>query len=213
MIREWLASVLGGKPPPVTTLGGLAEMMAGQTAFVSQKVTLDYCRARAAMHWQKLLGEKPFLDALEYCRWEAYAAVLGDVAEVIQIYLRRQGAPEAPLPEVLTDCARGALLRHPVPAHRRSWEDVLEAIRPRLERANLAAPRPVHLVGAVSADRVFEVLPIHSSVRKHDKEVVSNGLRFLLVRFYADLEKRLDAAAVIAAIEEGVAAPSPPRAG
>ncbi len=205
MLGNLIASVFGGKRPRIRTLGGLGETMAAQTAFVSQKVTLDYCRARAAMHWQKLLGEKPFLDALEYCRWEAYAAVLGDVAEVIQIYLRRAGAPEPPLPEVLTDLARAALLRHPVPPHRDGWEDVVDAVRARLQRANLAAPRPVHLVGTVSAERVFEVLPIHSSVRRHDKEVVSNSLRFLLVRFYSDLEKEVDGQAIVAAIEDGEA--------
>ncbi len=206
MFRKLFTSVFRGPRPRVASLGGLAEVMAAHTAFVSQKVTLDYCRARAAMHWQKLLAEKPFLDALEFCRWEAYAAVLGDVAEVIQIYLRRAGAPEPPLPEALTDCARAALVRHPVPAHRESWEDVLEGLLPRLQRANLAAPRPVHLVGTVSAGRVFEVLPIHSSVRRHDREVVSNNLRFLLVRFYSDLEREVDAAAIAAALAEGVEA-------
>ncbi len=205
MLAKLIASVFGRRRPRIGTLGELGETMAARTAFVSQKVTLDYCRARAAMHWQKLLGEQPFLEALEYCRWEAYAAVLGDVAEVIQIYLRRAGAPEPPLPEVLTDLARSALLRHPVPSHRDDWEDVVDAVRARLQRANLAAPRPVHLVGTVSAERVFEVLPIHSSVRRHDKEVVSNSLRFLLVRFYGDLEQEVDGQAIVAAIEDGEA--------
>ena len=206
MLGTLLTSLFGGRRARITTLGGLAEFMAARTAFVSQKVTLDYCRARAALHWQKLLGEEPFLRALEYCRWEAYAAVLGDVAEVVQIYLRRAGAPEPPLPEVVGDLARAALLRHPVPSHRESWDEVVDAIRARLQRANLAAPRPVHLVGTVSAPRVFEVLPIHGSVRRHDREVVTNSLRFLLVRVYGDLEQQVDGSAVVAAIAEGAEA-------
>jgi hypothetical protein len=36
---------------------------------------------------------------------------------------------------------------------------------------------------------VFEVLPIHTNLKAHDREMVVNNIRFLLCRVYADMER------------------------
>lgn len=189
--------------PRVTTLGGLARHVADHAAFVSQKATWDYVRARAGVAWEKLFALPEFRDALEYCRWEAYAATLTDVAEVTQVLLRRAGAPEPPLPELLARIVEVGLLRHPLPSYRSGWEDVTEGLRARYERANLAPPKPVRLIGAHSAQRVFEVMPIHEDLKRVDRDFIANNIRFLLVRYYEDSEKLIDLDAVVAAIREG----------
>lgn len=189
--------------PRVTTLGGLARHVADHAAFVSQKATWDYVRARAGVAWEKLFALPEFRDALEYCRWESYAAVLTDVAEVTQVLLRRAGAPEPPLPELFARIVEVGLLRHPLPSYRSDWEDVTAPLRARFERANLAPPKPVRLLGGHSAARVFEVMPIHDSLKKADRDFIENNIRFLLVRYYEDSEKLVDLDAVVAAIREG----------
>ncbi len=197
----WLRDLFQPKPKaPIHDLDGLGEFIAAHSAFISQKATLDYCRARAGVMWIKLFEDERFRDALDYCRWESYAAVLADVCEVTQIYLRRREVPEAPLPELLTRLARGALLRYPIPAHRRDWEDRLEALNRRLERANLAQPRPVHMVGYACGEAVFELLPIHTNLREHDREHVVNNLRFFLVQYHVELERLARPEALRAAV-------------
>ena len=189
----WLRELFQRKPAdPIRDLAGLGEFIAAQSAFVSQKATLDYIRARAGVMWQKLFEDERFKEALEYCRWEAYAAVLADVAEITQIFLRRQGVPEEPLPDILADLVAGALNRYDVPAYRRSWEEAVEDVRSRLYRANLAAPRPVHSVGYASGERIFDILPLHTNLRQHDREHVVNNLRFLLVRYHVELEEQAE---------------------
>jgi hypothetical protein len=166
---------------PVTTGEELGDFMAAQTAYVAQKSVIEYCKARTGLNWEKLSLEQSFLDPLEVCRWEAYAIVLAEVAELALIRLRRDGAaaPEAYLPGLVA-AARAALLRHPVPGHRTSWADAAAAVEQHLARAVLAAPRPVHLVGIRSADAIFDLLPIHADLRPQDREMFRNSVRFAI---------------------------------
>lgn len=174
----------------------LADFLARHAAFVSQKSTIEYCRARAGVGWNQLVRDEAFTRAIERCRWEAYAAVLGDVAEVALIYLRRQGFNGPDLVAGLSGVAGRSLVRHPVPAHRSGWQDVLDGLAVRLRQAAEQAPRPVHEVGRTSGKQVFAVLPIHTNLAGHDREMVINSVRFLLCRVYAEMEVEVDAAAV-----------------
>jgi hypothetical protein len=194
------------------TAAGLADFLAGRAAFVSQKCTFDYCRARAGIGWAQLFRDDEFGRALHRCRWDAYAAVLADVGEVALVYLRHQGG-EAPVAAGLSEVLRAALQRHPVPAHRASWEDAVAAAEARLHRAMMAEPRAVHRIGRKSGGVVFEVLPIHTNLKEHDREMVVNNVRFLLCRVYADMERELDGPALVRLLsaDAGRGSPPPPR--
>jgi hypothetical protein len=195
--------------PRAATAAGLADFLAGRAAFVSQKSTFDYCRARAGIGWAQLFREDEFGRALELCRWEAYAAVLADVGEVALVYLRRQGAGAAVAPG-LGEVLRSALLRHPVPAHRTGWDDAVDDAQARLYRALLADPRDVHRIGRKSGGRVFEVLPIHTNLKAHDRVMVVNNVRFLLCRVYADMERELDGPALVRLLSASPGGGPPP---
>lgn len=182
----------------VRSAAGLADLCAGEAAFVSQKSTIEYCRMRAGINWDKLFQEAAFTTAMEHCRWEAYAALVADVMETCQILFRHQGAGEIAVPAALRVVARAAFERHPVPAGRESWEDEVAAIEARLARALLAAPRLVHVVGYDSAKRVFRALPIHTNLKGVDREVVANNIRFNLCQVYARMEHDIDTAALLA---------------
>lgn len=204
-VREFLGRTelptwwpLGRRAPRIVDRAGLADAFAAKTAFVSQKCTMEYCRARAGLNWSKLFKENEFKTAMDHCRWEAYAAVLGDVAEVVEILLRRSNWPHEALPAYLAEAARGALTRHDVPAIRKGLRAEVNAIESRLSRALLGPPQEVHRVALVNAKRVFDALPIHTSLRLNDYELVQNSLRFLLCRVCEDLEHEMDIDALAA---------------
>ena len=180
----------------ITTTTGLSDFLAGRAAFVSQKCTFDYCRARAGIGWRQLFEEDEFGRALLRCRWDAYAAVLEDLGEVALVYLRHQGG-DAAVADGLAEALRSALERHPVPAHRPDWAESIAAMQARLHRSLLAAPREVQRIGRKSGKALFEVLPIHTNLKAHDREMVVNNVRFLLCRVYADMERELDGPALV----------------
>lgn len=169
---------------------------------VSQKCTIEYCRAKAGTFWDKLFGEPSFQAALGVCHWEGYAAVLADVVVVAEGYLRPH-APDLPrLSGWLTEAFSAGLATYPVPAHRpEGWGDVEQALRLRLAAVQLSPVQPVHLVGQTSGNRIFEVLPIHPSLRRDDRELVRNNVRFGLCRSYEDMKQRVDPARVVRVLE------------
>jgi hypothetical protein len=183
--------------PSVTTGHELADFFAAQTAYVAQRSVIEYCRARTGINWDKLFLEQVFLERLEVCRWEAYAIVLAEVAELGLIRLRRDGAaaPETYLPGLVA-AAHAALLRHPVPDHRTGWTDAADAIERHLARALLAAPRPVHLLGLHSADAIFDLLPIHADLRPEDREMFQNSVRFAICGTFDAMGRSFDVPAL-----------------
>ena len=194
----------------VATLHELADFLAAQTAYVAQRTVLDYCRARTGLNWSKLIHERAFLDSLEICRWEAYAEVLAEVAELTLILLRRQSPvePQAYLQGVAA-AADAALRRHPVPGHRTGWEDASAAIERHLAQSLLAPPRAVHLTGFGAADAIFARLPIHADLRREDRPMFRNSMRFALCRVFDEMMHRIDVAALAKALP-GDAAPAAP---
>jgi hypothetical protein len=192
--------------PPVATLDELADFLAAQTAYVSQRTVLEYCRARTGLNWDKLYREQAFVDSLEVCRWEAYAEVLAEVAELVLVLLRRQSAtePQVYLPGMAAAVGT-ALLRHPVPGHRSSWDEASAAIEQHLAQSLLAAPRAVHLTGFGAADAIFAHLPIHPDLRREDREMFRNSLRFALCRVFDEMTHRLDVGALAQALGGGAA--------
>lgn len=186
------------RPEPVRTAGQLRDFIAERSAFVSQKCAVEYCRARAGLNWDKLFKEKGFLEAMERCRWESLGAVAVDLAEIAEGRLRP--AWTAPLPDLASAAAgllRAALEMHGRPsAEARGWDEVAAEAVERLARAQLAPPRPAHVVAETGGGRLFDVLPIHGSLRNHDREMVVNGVRFQMTRMVEDMQRRLDPEAV-----------------
>lgn len=189
------------RTPRIADRPGYRDFLGRQAAFVSQKCTIEYCRVRAGYNWDLLMRERPFLDALEICRWNALAYVLADMAIIAEGWLRpHAGAGGDLLADRLAADFATTLAGHPVPQHRpEGWGSEIEALRQRLAAARLATPKPVHEVGKTAGGRIFETLPIHPSLRLHDRELIANNIRFNLCRSFEDMEAEVDPVAVAAA--------------
>jgi len=173
-------------------------MLSRQGAFVSQKCTIEYCRARAGFNWDLLLKEPPFMDALEICRWEGFSLIAGDVGMLMEAFLRPQFAERRePLEDFLIATYAGAMKEHAEPPHLQGgWDQRIEAFAGRVRRARLAPPASPLSVSEISGPKIYDLLPIHPRLRSHDLELICNNLRFNLIRFNEDLPREVDAEAV-----------------
>jgi hypothetical protein len=188
-------------PEPVNSRKELAEFLTAEAAFLAQKSTIEYCRARAGMQWQKLFGEAAFNEALERCRWEAFALVLADMIVLTEGRLRAaSGGLSLDLAETLSTSYEQILNAHPIPAHRADWLDRIEALRQRLARAQLAAPARTDEIAGVSGRAIFDLLPIHPRLRGHDRLMIFNHIRFGMLTFAERFDRRVQARAVTAAL-------------
>lgn len=180
----------------------LAEFIGTETARIAQKSTTGYCRTKAGANVELLFKEPVFLDALEVSRWTAFGLVLADMCLVAEGFLRpfAQGREED-LAAWITAVFDAGLDAHPRPrAEGDGWAAERAEFRGRLARSRLAEPIPAANVGFDTAQRIYDSLPVHPTLRREDFELVQNLTRFGHISFREELDRRADPAVIVAAL-------------
>lgn len=189
-----------GRDGQIGSYAEFLDFLDSRSAFISQKCVYEYCRARSGVNWSKLMLEPAFLGHYEVSRWEAYGAALSDLV----IYLEGQLRPSdvrlhARLVDRLILAAASVLARHPVPAHRPDgWAGEVSALRERLRQSQLGQPLGAAEVAKTGGARIYQALPLHRDMTKHDRELVTNAVRFNFCRIAGDLERDLQVERVMA---------------
>src|SRR5512134_3180960 len=108
------------RPARIAAVDALGTFLQERASRIAQKCAIDYCRGKTGLASYALFTEKPFLDALDVCRWETFAAVLGDLLIVAEGLLRSHVAAEQRLrlSEAFTALYSAVLAALPPPAHR-----------------------------------------------------------------------------------------------
>lgn len=194
---KWLAFLsrifLGPKLSSRQELQGFLE---GRAAYLAQKSISEYTQARANMMFSTLLGEKAFQDAYERARWFSFPATLSMVAEALAARLRNLDISDTDSINVmLQSMAEDIVSAYPVPAGGSAdfWQMALLDLERDLLRAGLAAPHAIHIIPKARSREIFENLPVHASVRKHDFDMFRNTLSFHLTEIGAEIEEGLSA--------------------
>jgi hypothetical protein len=192
---KWLASLsrifLGPKLASRQELRGFLESRA---AYLAQKSISEYTQARANMMFTTLLAEKAFQDAYERARWLSFPATLSMVAEALAARLRNLDIGDTDSINVmLQSLAEEIVSAYPVPEGESAdfWQMKLLDLERDLLRAGLAAPHSIHLIPKARSREIFENLPVHPSVRKHDFDMFRNTLSFHLTEIGAEIEEGL----------------------
>lgn len=193
------------RPAPVATADALGTFLQERASLIAQKCAIDYVRGKTGLASHTLFTEPTFLKALEICRWESFATVLGDLTIVAEGHLRAHVAPEqrARMREALRAMYAATLAALPLPAHRPDgWGDAIGAFNARLESAAGGEPKRALDVADHSARRLFDTLPIHISMRELDEEPVFGSVRFRMVAVSQEMGRRLDAAALASQLQD-----------
>ena len=182
------------RPARIATVDALGTFLQERASLIAQKCAIDYCRGKTGLASYALFTEKPFLDALDVCRWETFAVILGDLLILVEAALRPQVGHEQreQLCGALAGLYAQILASMPAPAHRaQGWGDVRESVALRLRAGSAGAPAQALDVADHSAKRLFDTLPIHSSYRELDEEVVYGSVRFRMIAVNQELQRRL----------------------
>jgi hypothetical protein len=195
-MKLWRLFAIGGRER-IATRPALADFLAREASLVAQKSIVDYCHMKTRLPLNELTREKAFADAFDAARRAAYAAVLADLAAAVEAHLRapagaRSGELPAALARLYGECLRvfeGGMAGDDSPAVER-----------RLAQLQLAPPKSSTEIALTSGNALFDALPLHPSLRKHDREPVVEGVRFMLMSRCQRLGERLDAPALLAAL-------------
>ena len=194
LTRHWRHLRERLRPAPIATADALKDFVRERASLIAQKCAIDYCRGKTGLASYALFTERPFLDALEVCRWETFVTVLGDLLIVAEGHLWAHVAAEqrARFQEALLAMHSDVLAALPMPAYRRDgWGDAITAFTVRLNTVGLGEPKSALDVADHSAKRLFDTLPIHISMRRLDKEVVYGAVRFRMVAVSQEMQRRL----------------------
>ena len=174
----------------------LRDFLESRAAYLAQKSISEYTQARANMMFSTLLGEKAFQDAYEKARWFSFPASLAMVAEALAARLRNMDISDTDSINVmLQSMANEIVSGYPVPAGGGAdfWQMALLDLERDLHRAEMAAPHAIHLIPKARSREIFENLPVHPSVRKHDFDMFQNTLSFHLTEIGAEIEDAFNA--------------------
>lgn len=184
------------RPAPIATADALKIFLEERAALIAQKCAIDYCRGKTGLASYALFTEQPFIQALDVCRWETFAAVLGDLLIMTEGCLRPHVmAGEHPrLCEALIGLYPAVLVPIAPPVHRaHGWGELIASFTARFEAASLGKSQRALELADHSARRLFETLPIHVSMRMLDEEVVYGAVRFRMIAVSQEMYRRLSA--------------------
>ena len=200
------------KPAAIECLTDMEDYFDTRSAFMVQKCVYEYSRARAGILWQKLFSEEGFKAAVSRSTWKNYPLCLENIAVMVEQVLRpNAGDQQAELRAGMKEAAAKVTDRYPIPEgfDARFWADARERISTRIERAGLAAPRPVKDLPKETIKEFFNDLPLHESLRGHDFILVQNNLRSNLCQMHDEFIARADLPALAQSV---IAGPSPEAA-
>ncbi len=207
-MKKWRFFAIGSGRERIATLAALVDFLARESSLVAQKTIVDYCHMKTRLALTELTREKAFAAAFDEARRAAYAAVLADLVAAVEAHLRGPAAGRGrDLPAALAAIYAECLARFEDGAAKGD----AAAVERRLAQLQLAAPKSSTEIALTCGNALFDLLPIHPSLRKDDREPVVEGVRFLFMSRCQRLSERLAADALIRALlaERHAAAPRP----
>jgi hypothetical protein len=191
------------RSPPIRDAAALSDFIEEQAAFLVQKGIYEYSRARAGHYSKVLFAESGFHAAVDLSRWQAFPLGLAMVGELVEGVLARAPAADRDAQSAaLRDLVMSVFDRHPPPPSLgpARWQELRSELSGRLARIGLHPPKAAMDIPEPYADSYFSLMPIHEKLRGQDAPTLRSYLRVTMCNISDELTKRLDAAAVAAAL-------------
>ena len=191
------------RKPPIRAIAELTDFIDQQSAYLIQKGIYDYSTARVGPYSKSLLAQQEFMLTMEASRWRAYPLGLAMVGEMVEGVLQPHAAGERravldPLSALVLDIFD----RYTVPATIRSdaWLESRRELALKLDQLSLHPPKRVIDIPEPYAERYFHMMPFDKELLTNDVPTTRSFLRLTLTNIRDELVKRMDAAAMAAAL-------------
>lgn len=192
---------IGARRGRIDTLPGLVDAIGEGAAFLAQGASYSYIRARSGFMGPRLMQDADFGAGMERCKWEGFSAIAGDLILILETELRPYGAGPA---DFWRRQYRAVLAAQTTPAHRAGtgWSDRLTEFDLRLDTHRALPPRGIETLCAHGADILLAFAPVEENIRKFDREMVMNNIKFRVIEHVDALRRRADWPALAAAIDQ-----------
>ncbi len=194
---------------PIDSVAELTRFVSTRAAFMAQKTLYGYLKTRMGTRYPHMFEDEVFVASIDIAKMQVFAACLADLA-IFAVWRTRREAPRPPEPAVCKAlalcCFRRGLADNAEQAAgvpNFSAEDALADFERRLAFWDWVGGPQGADIFSESPPALVRWAPIAPELKKFDREIVENSIRFKWREVRAGLARRLDAAAVATEAAEG----------
>jgi hypothetical protein len=183
---------------PIRDADALRAFLKTRASFVAQMTLYGYLRTRSGVRFPELFNNDQFVASINIAKWHVWLACLADLAAYAGGMLRRSGASQAAVREVmqrlvdeiLAETGRPPDAGPEFPAH-------AQRVRARVALCDWAAQADGDGPFVESPGALVYWAPIVEELKVLDEEIVRNSVRFRWNEIREQLRRALDAQAVM----------------
>ena len=194
---------------PIDSVAELTRFVSTRAAFTAQKTLYGYLKTRMGTRYPSMFEDEVFVASIDIAKMQVFAACLADLA-IFAVWQTRRDAPRPPEAAVCKALALCCFQRgladnaeQATGVQDFSAEAAQAGFERRLALWDWARGPQGPDIFTESPPALVRWAPIAPELKKFDREIVENSIRFKWREVRADLVRRLDAAAVAAEAAEG----------
>jgi hypothetical protein len=194
---------------PVADCASLARFIQTRAAHVAQTSLYGYLRTRAGTRFPELFSDDAFVASINIAKWHVWLACVSDLAVYAGGLVRRKSAHGFEAAPLMEGIVHSLLQETGTPAEAGSeYEPHASRVRARIALCDWSAVPEDETAFSQSPAALVHWAPIVDELKQLDEEIVRNSVRFRWQEVRRDLQRLLDANAVIASSRPAVPAGS-----
>jgi hypothetical protein len=211
-LRTYFGLGRAAPPEPITSPAALARFLETRASFIAQTSLYGYLRTRMGMRYPELFDDDPFVEGINFAKWQIWLDCLGDLSVHAGARIAQQLPRETPrVAELLSTLVDDILARAGTPTDAGpEFRTHAARVRDRIRRTDWLAVGEGEAAFSESPASVVRWAPIIDDLKQLDEDIVKNSVRFRWQEVRRDFARDLDAPAVLAVAAE---APQAPPAG
>ena len=168
--------------------------LATRSAFIAQKTLYGYVKTRMGMKYPEMFENDVFIASLNIAKWQVYAACLSDLAAFMAARVAAVTGNEKEARAIALDAFDVVLAdRFSDPEFTGDRGQLAQAFADRLALIDWNHAAAGEGAFKESPRALIRWAPIDDELKKLDKEIVMNSIRFQWQRIRGDFEKAFDA--------------------
>ena len=184
---------------PIDTVERVCHFARTRAALIAQKKLYGYLKERMGLQYPKVFSDDAFVASLNIGKAHIYAACLADMTcYSVAAATTEPVFDKAARERFARDCFRMGIEENAGGASEEDRRNWLEAFDERLEKTVWQGPGEGGRHFIESAPALVRWAPIADELKRYDREIVENSIRYAWVEVRGDYLQRLDRAGVAA---------------
>lgn len=187
---------------PIDSVDSVCSFVSTRAAFIAQKSLYGYLKARMGTRYPSMFEDDAMIASIDIAKINIYLACLSDLSVYAAIRsLQDVAADDKAYHDMALRCLKRGLADNAEQARNIeafSVSDSLADFEKRLAFVDWYSDLPVRHLFTASPAALYKWAPIAPNLKREDKEIVENSIKFAWRDVRAQFEKRIDSSRVAA---------------